>query len=70
MSGKQPTTTIPTELLMALVKLLDIAPPILLDWIQTTGYGEIHDRDLSALFDFQRAIDLHHEFMKENGVQA
>jgi hypothetical protein len=64
----EPSVTIPTDFYMALIKLLDVMPPILSDWIKTTGYGEIHDRDLSALFDVQHAKDLHHDLLAKDGI--
>lgn len=62
------TTEVPTELYMELIKLLDVIPPILKDWIQTTGFGEINRRDKAALADVERATKLHHEFLAASEV--
>ncbi len=63
-----PMTTIPTELHMALVKLLDVIPPVLCDWIQTTGYGEINARDRAALANVEEATKLHRAWLAASGV--
>lgn len=59
----KPTVTVPTELHMALVRLLDVIPPILEDWIRTTGFGAVHDRDVAALQDVEHARELHHKWL-------
>lgn len=64
-----PTIAIPTSLMMELVKLLDVLPPILEDWIGTTGFGEIHERDCKALADVYYARRLHREWMAEMEVR-
>ncbi len=62
------TVEIPTDLLMALIKLLDVIPPVLEDWLKTTGFGEIHDRDNMALAYVMHAKVLHHRWLAESGV--
>jgi hypothetical protein len=62
------TVTVPTELYMALIKLLDILPPVLNDWIETTGYGEINRRDRAALSAVETAKKLHHAYCLEHNI--
>ena len=66
--NKTTPTTVPADLHAALVKLLDIIPPILEDWIRTTGYGEIHGRDKAALMVVLHAKELHHRWLAESGI--
>jgi hypothetical protein len=66
----RPTIEVPTELYMALVRLLDIIPPILEDWTATTGFGEVFARDSAALVSVRNAIALHHEWLAEAGVKV
>ena len=63
-----PMTTIPTELCMALVKLLDVIPPVLCDWIETTGYGEVNARDRAALAAVKHAATLNEAWLAASGV--
>ena len=65
---KTPAVTIPTELHMAFVRLLDTIPPVLEDWIKTTGFGQINGRDKAALLDVRRAKQLQHEWLAESGI--
>jgi len=64
-----PMTSIPTELHMALIQLLDIMPPILNDWIETTGYGEINRRDKDAEKCIQKCIELHHQWLRDIQIE-
>ena len=59
---------VPTELYMALVRLLDVVPPVLEDWIRTTGYGEVNSRDRAVLADVLRARVLHRLFLAQHGI--
>ena len=63
-----PMTTIPTELCMALVKLLDVIPPVFCDWIETTGYGKVNARDRAALAAVKHAATLNEAWLAESGV--
>ena len=63
-----PTVTIPADLHAALIKLLDVIPPVLLDWIETTGFGEVNARDRSALSDVEAAVKLYRAWLAESGV--
>ena len=65
-----PSVVVPTEFLAALIKLLDVLPPILEDWIGTTGFGEVHERDCKALADVYWARRLHRRWLAENGVSV
>jgi len=62
------TTEVPTELLMSLMKLLDVIPPILEDWIRTTGFGEVNARDRAVLADVLHAKKLHRQWLFNFGV--
>ncbi len=62
------TIEVPTELYQSLIKLLDVVPPVLEDWIRTTGFGEVNRRDRSVLADVNTAKKLHHEFLSQFGV--
>jgi hypothetical protein len=63
-----PMTTIPTDLCMALVKLLDVIPPRLLDWIETTGFGETNAKDRAALAAVEEATKLHRAWLAAEGI--
>jgi hypothetical protein len=63
-----PMTKIPTDLYMALVKLLDVIPPVLCDWIETTGYGEINARDRAALAAVEDAAKFHRAWLAAHGI--
>ena len=63
-----PTVTVPIELHMALVKLLDVIPPRLLDWIQTTGFGETNAKDRAALAAVEDATKLHRAWLASQGI--
>ena len=41
----------------ALIAAVEAVIPCLADWIQTTGFGETHCRDLNALNLCKKAID-------------
>lgn len=58
---KHPTVIVRTDVMMALVKVLDLAAPCLEDWIRTTGYGEINRRDRNALAAIQEVVRLLNE---------
>lgn len=63
-----PTVTVPIELHTALVRLLDVIPPRLLDWIETTGFGETNAKDRAALAAIGDAANLHRAWLASQGV--
>ena len=51
-------TTGDTRTHCALIAAVESAIPCLVDWIKTTGHGEVHQRDIVALRLCVQAIDV------------
>ena len=68
MSNVVPKCEIPTEMYMALLKLLDMYPPALEDWIQTTGFGAMNARDRTILAQVNKCKAMHHVDLAAHGI--
>lgn len=58
-------TTIPNELYWALLSVLSTVKPILKDWTNSTGFGEVYRRDKAALDMVEAVIRMHDQWVLE-----
>ena len=58
------------EVLMTCLGAIEAAIPCLTDWCKTTGYGEVHGRDVLALRGLLRSLDEHRALVATCGVQS
>ena len=63
-SNSIPQCEVPTVLWMEVLKLLDMLPPMLEDWIQTTGFGPINYRDRQILAQVNKCKAMQSETTK------
>lgn len=56
------------ELHIEFIKAVESTIPCLTDWARTTGFGEVHGRDVVALRNCLKALDAHKAYCAEFGV--
>ncbi len=54
-------TQVETRTHFALIEAVEAAIPCLMDWVKTTGFGEVNRRDKNALDLCNTAIEVLHE---------
>ena len=63
-----PQCEVPTEMYMELLKLLDMLSPVLEDWIQLTGFGEMNLRGQTVLAQVHKCKAMHRRNLLAHGI--